>query len=276
MYLDPMPYLTPYTLHLIPYTLYLTPVSLMSSINKALEKAQRKRDFQQPEYVETLSGQRRSHLFSGKPLRLGGVLVIACLLAFVFYSWFDPIGNKTMDEKTIRHEIPVQSAVGKKDATPIVRKESAQEWKRKEHDALPVSDKSTISKIEDVEGIYDKARAFHKIGRFRDAKRLYQQVLNADPKSVDALNNIGVIYLHEKNYKAAETNFEQAIRLEPENVDPHYNLACVYSLKGDIERGISYLKKACSLNTDAKNWAGTDADLENLRGTPEFENIIKN
>jgi tetratricopeptide (TPR) repeat protein len=248
----------------------------MSSINKALEKAQRKRDFQRPEYVEALSGQRRNPLFSGKRVRLGGILVIACLLAFVFYSWFDPIGNKTTDEKTVKHEIPVQPTVGKKDATPIVPKESAQGLIGKKHGALSVPDKSTISKIENVEGIYDKARAFHKIGRFRDAKRLYQQVLDADPGSVDALNNIGVIYLHEKDYNAAQTSFEQAIRLEPENVDPHYNLACVYSLKGDIEQGISYLKKACSLNAAAKNWAATDNDLENLRGTPEFENIIKN
>lgn len=248
----------------------------MSSINKALEKAQRKRDFQRPEYVEALSGQRRNHLFSGKRIWLGGGLVIACLLAFVFYSWFDPIGNKTTDEKTVKHVIPVQPTVGKKDTTPIVPKESAQGLIGKEHDALPVPDKSTISKIENVEGIYDKARAFHKIGRFRDAKRLYQQVLNADPKSVDALNNIGVIYLHEKNYNAAQTNFKRAIRLDPKNVDPHYNLACVYSLKGDTEQGISFLKKACSLDTAAKNWAATDNDLENLRGMPEFENIIKN
>jgi tetratricopeptide (TPR) repeat protein len=259
----------------LPYTLNLIPLLIMSSINKALEKAQRKRDFQRPEYVEALSGQRRNHLFSGKRVRLGGVLVIACLLAFVFYSWFDPIGNKTTDEKTVKHEIPVQPTVGKKDATPIVRKESAPGWIRKEHDASPVPDKSTISKIESVEKIYDKARAFQKIGRFRDAKRLYQQVLNADPKSVDALNNIGVIYLHEKNYNAAQTSFEQAIRLDPKNVDPHYNLACVYSLKGDIEQGISYLKKACSLNTAAKTWAAADDDLENLRGSPDFENIIK-
>ena len=246
----------------------------MSSINKALEKAQQERDSEQPEYVESLSGQRKTPLFSGKRVRLGGILVTACLLAFVFYSWFDPVENKTTDEKTIKHEIPVQPAVGKKDSPPIVHKKSSQARIEKKHGASPVPDRKAILKGANIEGMYDKARAFHKIGRFRDAKRLYLQVLNADPMAVDTLNNLGVIYLHEKNYKAAQANFEQAIRLDPENADPHYNLACVHSLNGDSERGISYLKKACSLNTAAKNWAATDADLENLRGTPEFEKII--
>ena len=141
--------------------------------------------------------------------------------------------------------------------------------------ATVIPDMGMSSEAEDAEQLFKRGRIFQKSGRLNDAKRVYKMALKADPVYVDALNNLGVIYLHEKNYNAAQANFEKAFRLAPRNVDPCYNLACVFALKGDTKQGILYLKKACLLNADAKNWARTDNDLKNLRGMPEFEKIMR-
>ena len=108
-----------------------------------------------------------------------------------------------------------------------------------------------------------------------DARRLYQEALRADPAYVEALNNLGVIFIYEKDYKGAQSNFEKAIRLNPAYVDSYYNLACLNAIKGEVRKGLACLKKAISLDQAVKGWAMTDADLKNLRKAPEFEKMIR-
>jgi Tfp pilus assembly protein PilF len=95
-----------------------------------------------------------------------------------------------------------------------------------------------------------------------------------DPRYVDALNNLGVIYIRDKEYMAAQRNFEKAARLKPDYVDAHYNLACLHAIKGEATQSLAHLKRAVSLDNSARDWAQKDTDLENLRGLPEFEAII--
>ncbi|MFO7739837.1 MAG: tetratricopeptide repeat protein, partial [Desulfatiglandaceae bacterium] len=99
--------------------------------------------------------------------------------------------------------------------------------------------------------------------------------LRMDPGHVDALNNLAVIYMQEKNYPAALKSLEKAVRLSPDHVDLHYNLACVYAMTEDVSRSLAQLKKAVTLNPSVKQWAIKDSDLANLRNHPGFEIIIK-
>jgi Tfp pilus assembly protein PilF len=124
------------------------------------------------------------------------------------------------------------------------------------------------------EAWYEKARAFHKRGRLQAAKRLYEKTLSVDPGRVDALNNLGVIQLQEGNYPAARSSFTQAIRLQPDYVDAHYNLACLNALGGEASQGLVHLRKAVTVDPAVKSWAREDADLDNLRRLPGFEEIV--
>ncbi len=241
----------------------------MSYINKALKKAQKEKDTHKHEYDGVLSAyQEKKSLFSSKPLLLSTLLVIIGLLAFTSYSWFafkdhdNPVKKQVTDKKDKRPKI-----------SPALKKPAVKSTTKKP--GPPIRGRDTLKKPVNIKGLYARAKAFHQRTRLRDAKRMYREVLKVDPNYVDALNNLGVLYLQEKNYKAAQTNFETAIRLMPENVDPYYNLACVYALKGETKPGIMHLKKACSLNKAAKNWARKDTDLKNLRQEPEFKKITK-
>jgi len=232
----------------------------MSYINKALKKAQRDKDSRVPEYAGILSLQKRvKKRFTGSTLVWVCFGVAVCLLAFAAYSWFDsddqplPVVKKDEPEKLIKASVKKTPA-----PTAPVKKIAAND-----------------TEVKNAKELYEKAKTFHKIGRLTNAKRLYQDALKADPGFVDALNNLGVIYLYEKDFKMAQTSFETAIRLKPGQVDPYYNLACVCALSGEIKLGISHLKTACSLDPEAKKWAREDTDLRNLWGNPEFEEIIR-
>ncbi len=125
-----------------------------------------------------------------------------------------------------------------------------------------------------VAALYEQARGLHKGGHLREAMRLYQKTLSLDPNNVDALNNLGVIHIQNRSYPAARASFEKALRLRPDYVDSHYNLACLHALQGRVSQSLIHLKRAVSLDQSVKDWARVDADLRNLRGVPEFEEMI--
>jgi tetratricopeptide (TPR) repeat protein len=129
--------------------------------------------------------------------------------------------------------------------------------------------------VASAKDLYEKARDLHRSGRLQEAMRLYRKTLSLDPNYMDALNNLGVIYIQSRMYPAARESFAKAIRLKPDYVDPHYNLACLDALQGRLRQSLAHLKKAVSLDQSVKEWAIKDADLRNLRGVPEFEKIIR-
>lgn len=170
------------------------------------------------------------------------MIVIIIFLAFASYSWLDLRASQA----------PKTS-----------------EYKYKKRAPAPQPER-----VIGAEEFYAKARLFHKSGRFEEAARLYRETLRIEPGYVNALNNLGVIYIHKKDYRAAQSNFEKAIRLKPGYVDPYYNLTCLHALKGETKQSLAHLTKAVSLDRSVRDWARTDTDLENLRGVPEFEDII--
>lgn len=126
-----------------------------------------------------------------------------------------------------------------------------------------------------AKALYRQALALQKQGKLQQAVKLYKAALQGSPELVSALNNLGVIYIKQKNPAEARRVLEMAIRKDSRFVDPYYNLACLYAQQKDIARSLFYLKKAISADNQARQWAATDEDLRNLRGNPEYERIIK-
>jgi len=122
--------------------------------------------------------------------------------------------------------------------------------------------------------LYEKASNLIKLGRFQEAKKLYEAVVSLDPGYVEALNNLGIICIHEGDFGAAKENLEKAVRLNPRHVESYYNMACLYAIKGEIEQGLEYLKKAISLDSNVKEWAREDSDLQNLKSSEEFIQLL--
>jgi len=213
----------------------------MSHINEALKKAQKERDARHLKYTGILSARGKDRrVFGGRALWLTSLLIIVILLAFASYSWLH-----SRDQRT-----PAST--------------------ERKSPAKPLKTESAVN----AKTFYERARRFHKTDRLQDAKRFYQEALRLDPGYVDALNNLGVIYIQDKDYLAAQRSFEKAIRLKPGHVDPHYNLACLHAIKGEVKQSLAHLKKAVSLDHSARDWARRDTDLTNLRGVSEFEEII--
>ena len=209
----------------------------MSFIHEALKKAQKEKDARYREHdpIVYRAGDR-PRIFSRKALWGASFLLIS--LAFTAYLWLPSRGKQP----------PTRERAAPK-ATP--RPES----------------------VEDPQTLYEKARLLQRDGRLQEAKRLYEKTLSLDPDHVNTLNNLGVIHIRNKDYSAARGFFAKAIQKRRGYVDAYYNLACLHALKGELAESLSQLKKAVSLDTSVRDWARTDTDLQNLHGTPGFEEI---
>lgn len=122
--------------------------------------------------------------------------------------------------------------------------------------------------------LYDKAMGLYRAGRVPEAKKLYEALVALDPGYIEALNNLGIINIHDREFSAATDNLEKAVRLNPSYVESYYNLACLYAIKGDKDLGIEYLRKAISLNKDVREWAKNDSDLKALKSSDEFNRMV--
>ena len=156
--------------------------------------------------------------------------------------------------------------------TPLFAKEKKE--KKEERQKLQQGP-ATKPDPEKGTALYTRGLALQKKGLLQEAKRLYEAALEISPNLVSALNNVGVIYIKEKNYGAACEALERAVKITPNQVDPYYNLACLYALQKNVGRSLSYLRKTVAADEAARRWAMIDEDLENLHGHSEYEEIVR-
>lgn len=121
---------------------------------------------------------------------------------------------------------------------------------------------------------------FHKLGKFDEAKLIYQKVLNVDPQNGDANHLMGALYHTLKEYQGSLRFLNQAIescrcaqylntrgmvfvdmglsneaisdlvaslKLDPNMPEAHNNLSIAYRQKKDFKRSIIHAKKATQI-----------------------------
>lgn len=213
----------------------------MSYINEALKKAQELKDSgysKRYDIPSALKGDNRR--FRSWIFLYSALAVVLILMVSSGYGWL----HLSHDREEIRTEA--------EDKGPAAPAETAP----------------------DKKGLYDKALTLYNAGRINDAKKLYEAVVALDPGYVEALNNLGIIYISENDFDAAEDCLKKAVRLNQSHVESYYNLACLYAIKGDIDQGLDHLERAVSLNGEVREWAKSDSDLQALRSSEGFKKIV--
>ncbi len=255
----------------------------MSYINEALKKAQREKDALYLKYSGILSSRGKAReIFKGRVLWGALAFLSAVFLAFGAYSWLNAPEKRVsasamkLDERgqpspTVTSQVGTQGSRSASTSRGKARDQGIAKTVEPERPVKP----SQSGRTQEAQTLYERAERFRKQGRMKDAKRFYEEALKLDSRHVDALNNLGVVYLHDKEYSAAQRKFEAITRIEPGDADPYYNLACLHAVRGEQRQGLAYLKKAISLNPLVRTWAKKDTDLDNLRSIPEFEEIIR-
>lgn len=243
----------------------------MSYINEALKKAQRDRDSRYERFGGIIASRPGGKRKSGRRKIVAGALIALLLLlpAGLLTFYFLPRPTPGLEESTpraaagtVERKMPVP-ATGPQ-AAPIAPGQAGK---------AAVTGRAAWETRHEAEARYREALAAQKQGDLKRAEELYQRALLLAPDHLRALNNLGVLYMDQKNKQQAALLFNRAIGLKKDYVDPYYNLACLHAREDEIDESLRYLKMAAAINPEAKQWAKKDADMKNLVNSDEFKKL---
>jgi len=160
-------------------------------------------------------------------------------------------------------------------AVPVAAGAGIKENKKNGPPADEVPDLPVRKVSGDPKRLYARALGKQREGKLEEAKELYREVIQLQPRNVRALNNLGVVYMKMNRYKWAVIRLNEAVKIKPDYVDAHYNLACLHAQLNNKSKSLYYLKKAVLLNPEVKSWAAQDADFKGLTNMAEYKEIIQ-
>jgi predicted TPR repeat methyltransferase len=117
------------------------------------------------------------------------------------------------------------------------------------------------------------AVSLHRAGELDKAEQLYRRLLAANPRHIEVLHFLGVLYHQRGHSERAVKSIEAAIALAPDYADAHNNLGNVLKETGQLEPALRAYRRAVAINphlADAWNNLGVL-----LRGQSHYEEAEK-
>jgi tetratricopeptide (TPR) repeat protein len=111
-----------------------------------------------------------------------------------------------------------------------------------------------------------QAVTLHQHGQLAQAHTLYEEILLAEPKHVDALNLLGVLAAQTGNLQKASDLISSAIALKPDYVEAYCNLGNVLQNSGQLEKALANYDQAIVLKPGyAEAYYGRGITLKGLK-----------
>ncbi len=163
-----------------------------------------------------------SRVWESISARRWGALLVSLLIFAASAAWvWQPV-----DPGLLRSQEPFNLAIGEMEVSQSLR----------EHEDAPGAmvylDRAqrhleTAQQFapESIPLLFALGNLWQQKGDATQAKLLYLQVLARDSRHADALNNLGVLAMEEKQWSEAERLFAAALAIEPEDAKTHYLLA---------------------------------------------------
>jgi Flp pilus assembly protein TadD len=126
----------------------------------------------------------------------------------------------------------------------------------------------------EVQEVAVAARKNVEQGKYRTAEKQYQTVLAKDPKNLDALSNLGVVYFRTGKIRSAESTLKKALTIAPNDDFVLTTLGIVHYRQSRFDDALKELRKAIQLNPNsatAHNYLGITASQKGRQQEAEKE-----
>lgn len=244
----------------------------MSYINDALRKAQKDKKTDYPAY-ETIVSAPGKKTFKSRKWLITAVIAMLFLwagagVALLYWTEEENIPAKA-------DTIAARKVTAEPVAPPIVEETVYDVKKEAVPEAKAVPVEINEEPKNNPQALYARAVQKQREGKLAEAKDLYKQVIKIDPTNVQALNNLGVVYMEKKVYKWAAIRLNDALKIKHDYPKAHYNLACLYAQQNNREQSLHHLRKAIGFHPEARLWAENDEDFHILADLPEFKKLLE-
>ena len=125
-----------------------------------------------------------------------------------------------------------------------------------------------------IQALVRAARKNVQQGNYRAAEKQYQQILGEDPNNLDALSDLGVVYVRSGNLRSAESTLKKAVAIAPDNDFLLTTLGIVQYRQSKFDDAIAELTKAVAINPNsatAHNYLGIAASQKGRQKEAEKE-----
>jgi protein O-GlcNAc transferase len=137
-------------------------------------------------------------------------------------------------------------------------------WFKKETQGIEAGDEMQANQL------LERAIDAHMRGALEDAKRLYEGVLELDPRNEAACGNLAIVAVQSGALEEAERLFCQAIADRPHHAEAHYNLGAFLQRQDRLEEAMATLRRAVKLKPDyAAAWFNLGNALKQSRRLDE-------
>ena len=109
---------------------------------------------------------------------------------------------------------------------------------------------------------------------FDEGMQDIDRALALKPDYTLALFNKALAYELYANYDTALYWYDRTIAVDPKSVWSYYGKAAIYGRRGDVTDTVKYLGQAIDLNPEVKKYARQEEDFNNVRNSPEFQNLV--
>jgi len=109
----------------------------------------------------------------------------------------------------------------------------------------PIKTAATISEeiVSDAERLCKAGLDAEKRINVAEAKRLYEEALQNDPKCVSARYAIGILYLKSGEFDVAQEQLQSALSIAPDNPEAHYYLGLAFKVQGKLDEAKAEFSK---------------------------------
>ena len=125
------------------------------------------------------------------------------------------------------------------------------------------------------EDLATKAQAHYQAQEWAEAAAAYQQLVKENPNNPVAWHRLGTSQIYLRQLPEAIKSLEQAIKVGGGAALDFYNLACAFALSGEKEKALDNLEKAINAGFTDRQQYETDGDLDGLRETERFKELLK-
>ncbi len=129
---------------------------------------------------------------------------------------------------------------------------------------------------EDPQPHYNLGVFYQKQHKLQQAMDQYQTVLSLDPGFTDAMYNMAIIYALKNEYNESITWFNKILQFKPDSPAVCYNIACIYARQNKQNKAVLWLKRAVGMGYNNLKMIESDKDLENIRGTAYYQELLRN
>ena len=111
----------------------------------------------------------------------------------------------------------------------------------------------TIIKKKNIEALFNQAEELRNSGNFSDAIKILKNILKNEPNLTPVLNSIANCYFQTNKIDLAEKHYLLCLKNDPSNLQILNNLGLLYLRNKDPKNALSILQKSLEKNNEQEN-----------------------